>query len=517
MQIFLLGGCDLEMLAIKRLLKKYNKIFFDKNLKWGAKLSEYEDIIKKHKNDTIYAIELEKDVDFDNVILIDHHNEFSKNPSSIEQVAKILNHKLSRFEKAVAINDTSYIDGLIKAGFNKSDIKRIRALDRKAQGVDDRVEKAANEIKLERIMEFNFSHFSPLNDRIYFEKGWKKYIIFNDNLTMFYGFDIEKLKEELKKVGIEKIFYGGGEKGFLGIERKLDIHFLRKVYEKMKKAISTHIFMLPFVVKKSEEFFEKIREKGWKKEAFKIDRVEYYNEFIYFLPHVRDVLYGFDENLSKYYEYPLNKDKENKFIVELKDSKVYSLDIEDISLRIFNDSIGILSLHLNNYDYDESYDILKINEFARRIFPQFLDKNNFVEGTKYSFLADEIKIILNSKEFSKDDFNEFSKDNFKNFKNLNIKEIEKKLLPNYITNLIDENIELVLDDRMFVVSFYLDEKSKIIKNLKEFDKKSNEYGYVNNDWWYMSYYNTVEIDNCYKNSRSYTKGKRMSISEMQER
>ena len=47
--IFLLGGCDLEMLAIKRLLKKYNKIFFDKNLKWGAKLSEYEDIIRSIK------------------------------------------------------------------------------------------------------------------------------------------------------------------------------------------------------------------------------------------------------------------------------------------------------------------------------------------------------------------------------------------------------------------------------------------------------------------------------------
>jgi len=117
----------------KRLLKKYNKTFFDKNLKWGAKLSAYEDIIKQHKNDTIYAIELEKDVDFDNVILIDHHNEFSQNPSSIEQVAEILGHKLSRFEKAVAINDTSYIDGLVEAGFNKSDIKRIRALDRKAQ------------------------------------------------------------------------------------------------------------------------------------------------------------------------------------------------------------------------------------------------------------------------------------------------------------------------------------------------------------------------------------------------
>jgi hypothetical protein len=195
-------------------------------------------------------------------------------------------------------------------------------------------------------------------------------------------------------------------------------------------------------------------------------------------------LYGFDENLSKYYEYPLDKDKENKFIVELKDSKVYSLDIEDISLRIFNDSIGILSLHLNNYDYDESDDILKINEFARRIFPQFLDKNSFVDGTKYSFLPDEVEVILNSKEFSKDNFDGFNEKSFKEFESLNLKEIDKKLLPKYIKKLIGDNIELVLDDRMFVVSFYLDEKSRIIENLKKFDEKSNEYGYVNNDWWY---------------------------------
>jgi predicted metallo-beta-lactamase superfamily hydrolase len=114
----------------------------------------------------------------------------------------------------VAINDSKYIDGLIENGFNLSDIKRIRRLDRKCQGVS-KEEEAAKKVNLDnRIIEFNYEHFSPLNDRIYFEKGWKKYIIFNDKLTMFYGFDTEKLKKFLKENGIESCFYGGGREAF---------------------------------------------------------------------------------------------------------------------------------------------------------------------------------------------------------------------------------------------------------------------------------------------------------------
>jgi len=480
--IFLLGGNDLEMCAIKRLLKKYNKTFFDKNLKWGAKLSAYEDIIKQHKNDTIYAIELEKDVDFDNVILIDHHNEFSQNPSSIEQVAEILGHKLSRFEKAVAINDTSYIDGLVEAGFNKSDIKRIRALDRKAQGVDEKIEKAAQEVKLDRIIEFNYEHFSPLNDRIFFEKGWKKYIIFNDNLTMFYGFDVESLIESLKKNGVDEFFYGGGKRGFLGVERKLAKEFLEKAYEMDKKVISHHIFMFPFVIER-KDFVKDLEEKGWESLDFKIDRVEYFNEFVYFYEHVRDVLYGLDKNGLVIYKE--KKIETGEYIIKLKNSKVYSLEIEDISLRIFNNSIGILSFHLNNYDYDKPYEILDINEYGRRIFPQFLDEKSFVEAAKETFLADEIIININKEEFARENFNKFNKENFENLKEKDVKkEINKNLLPDFIKKLVGEEIKLILDDRMFVVSFYLYEEKSVLSNLMKFDENQNQYRYTEDEWWY---------------------------------
>ena len=477
--VFLLGGCDLEMCVIKRLLEKYNKKFYDKNLKWGAKLSSYKEEIKNHQNDTIYAIELENDLNLKNIVLIDHHNENSSNLSSLEQTAKILNHKLNKFEKMVSVNDSRYIDGMIEKRFKLKDIKKIRHLDRKCQGVSKEEEEKAKKIELKRIMEVDLEHFSPLNDRIFFEKGWKKYIIFNDKLTMFYGFDIESLKRILKKEGIEEFFYGGGERGFLGVERKLDKKFLKRIFE-LKDIISHHIFMFPFVIEKEKRRdYEKIlKEKGWKEKKFNVD-VLTYNEAVYFYKHVRDVLFGLEEHNSlKIYEI----NKEGKYIIQLKNNKIYELEIEKLSLRVFNNSIGILSFHLNNNEYNAPYDILKINEYGRRIFPQFLDKNDFIETTKNSFLADKITLIFDNDKIE-ENFSKFSDD--EKLKKLNLKDIDKELIPEFITKFVGNDIKIILDDRMFVVSFYLDTSKKVLNNLTSFDNGKNEYGYVNNDWWYQ--------------------------------
>ena len=46
-KVFLLGGYDLEMLEIKKILDSKNVEYKDKNLSWGAKLSDYQDILEK--------------------------------------------------------------------------------------------------------------------------------------------------------------------------------------------------------------------------------------------------------------------------------------------------------------------------------------------------------------------------------------------------------------------------------------------------------------------------------------
>ena len=502
-EVFLLGGCDLEMCVIRKLLEKNSKKYYDKKLAWGAKLSDYKEEIERHKHDTIYAIELTPDIPLKkNIKLIDHHNERYAQKSALEQIADILGCKLNGFKKAVALNDKGYIDAMIKNNINIHDIKRIRKLDRKCQGVTDEAEKAAENVKLERIMKFDYRFFSPLTDRVYFEKGWKKFIIYNDYQVMFYGFDIEKLRKTLEKHSIFLDFWGGGLNGFAGVNTRIERKILEKIYNELKDPVSHHIFMFPFVInKKSEEEYEKfeklLNEKDWENVGFKLERVEYYNEYVYFYEHVRDVLYGFSKDISVYREKKINPD-ESRYIIKLINGKIFELEIEDISLRIFNKAIGILSFHLNNYDYDDPDDILAINEYGRRIFPQFLDKKEYVLQTKKTFLADEISIIINKEKIS-EDFSAFEKEKFKVIQNNeNIKEtVNKLLIPKFITHLVGDNIKLVLDDRMFTVCFYFDKNAETVKRLQNYspekyiysegkiEKISSEgYGYLNDEWWY---------------------------------
>lgn len=493
--VFLLGGKDLEMCAIKRILKKHGVRFIDKNLKWGVKISEYKHELEQFKHETIYAVELENDLNIksDNVVFIDHHNDNANKPSSIEQVAEILNHKLSRFEYAVALNDKGYIKALEKAGFSTADIKRIRKLDKQCQCVSYQEEEAAKKAELKRINYFNYEHFSPLSDRIFFEKPWKEFIVYNDNLTMFYGFDIGKLKNYLGKIGINADFSGGGDNGFLGVNRKISEDILGEILMTVGRPVSTHIFMFPFVIVDYDKFEKALDDseiKGWQNARINLSSPELYNEFSYFYPHIRRVLFPkLKDNSSretkdsqKLEDNTLSKTKEliakegSVYTIKIKDGSEFSLTLEKLTFYVFNENIGILSFHLKNYEYD-AYEILKINDFGRRIYPQFLGKDN-IEDTKGNFLADRIELNINGHTVVED---------FSDFKSLDgevsdLDKVESKMIPSFIRKIVGDKVSPIIDDRMFVVSFYLDEKKRVLNRLKEFD--NNEYGYIDDDWWY---------------------------------
>ncbi|WP_457562982.1 CorA family divalent cation transporter [Caminibacter pacificus] len=457
-RIFFLGGCDLEMCAIKRLLDKYGEKYVDKNLKWGAKTSQILDEFEKYKNyDKIYLIEFEDDagvLKWENVEHIDHHNENSDKPSSLEQLAYILGHKLSRFEKAVALNDKGYIPALNCACIGKSDIQRIRKLDRKCQGVTKEEEEAAAKAELKEINYFPYEHFSPLSDRLYME-GFEKYVIYNDNLTMFYGYPVDRLKKIFKD---KKFFCGGGTHGYFGIEEKLSEYEIKEAIKGQKKEISTHTFILPFFIK-DKNFIENIEKKGFEKKKYEIKSAEFYNEYIYFYPYTQKVLFG-----SKYYELALPEN--SKYVIKLKSGDVYELEIEDIAVRIFENNIAMLSFHLNNYDYSDRNDILKINDFGRRIFPQYITEEDIL-AAKNTFLPNCIELKL-SERIIKEDFCDF-------LQNYDIKNNPQKLIPRFISELIGDNLQMILDDRMFVVSFYV-APAWLTEELKK--------DYVHNDWWY---------------------------------
>ncbi len=220
--IFLLGGPDLEMVEIQKILESQKINFINRNLHWGAKLSAYEDVFDDAH--TFVAVELIEDCNPPpKYILIDHHNEKSHLPSSIEQVAELLKIKLNWFQSLVAANDKAYIPGMINAGATKAEIDSIRQLDRQAQGVSDEDEKLAGESILKNlsktgsltIVESLTRKFSTITDRLY---PYAKLLIHHHDHLVYYGLGIPVLAKTYQKfIQQNKAFSGGGEDGFFGI------------------------------------------------------------------------------------------------------------------------------------------------------------------------------------------------------------------------------------------------------------------------------------------------------------
>lgn len=125
--IFLLGGHDLEMIEIRKILESNSLKFIDKDLSWGAVLSSYQE----HFNDTSFfvGIELVRDVlQPKNYIEIDHHNDKSHLPSSIEQLAELLGIRLDRWQTLVAANDKGYIPAMLAMGASRDETREMRGI-----------------------------------------------------------------------------------------------------------------------------------------------------------------------------------------------------------------------------------------------------------------------------------------------------------------------------------------------------------------------------------------------------
>lgn len=223
-RLFLLGGMDLEMQAIEELLKQQGERFINKGLSWGAKLSSYEQELQEHPDIIIYGIELSEDITPpSNYYHIDHHNELSHLPSSIEQVAVLLNVSLNREQQLIAANDSKYIPGMLALGASDKEIQTIRMLDRKAQGVTSEDEKLGEESI--RQMEWQgdvivvralTDRFSTITDRLYGKSD--KLIVYNSGKLVYYGPGIDILADRLQHWLPEKAYYGGGASGYFGVK-----------------------------------------------------------------------------------------------------------------------------------------------------------------------------------------------------------------------------------------------------------------------------------------------------------
>ena len=222
--VFLLGGCDLEMIEIKKLLTQHSQPFVDKKLLWGAKLSFYADIL--NDKTTYYGVELVEDITPPkNYITIDHHNQLQEKESSLEQIAKILDVELSRYQKLVALNDSGYIPAMEKFGATEVEIALIREKDRESQGAKQEDELLAqisieNAQKIDNIfvVEAQTPYFSTIVDKLYAKE--KNILIYNNSKLVYYGAGIKKLVNIYKKDIKKKRAYYGGNYGFFGFASK---------------------------------------------------------------------------------------------------------------------------------------------------------------------------------------------------------------------------------------------------------------------------------------------------------
>ncbi len=303
---------------------------------------------------------------------------------------------------------------------------------------------------------------------------------------------------------------------------------------------SYHVFLFPFQWHYTGEKFKKksfedrtnldqfrnyLTNTLWKPNTFKIDSVLNYNEFNYFYDFVRDILY----------DKPDSKDEKEKFIsnyfydiapeslyykIKVRNTKntvpafwEYKLNIDSIILNLYSTGVGVLSFHLCNREIGQSSqdDILRINQYGRRLYPPFFAINPEITGTQAQFkaggfeyglesskgneLADAITIGYDecSEDFSR--YNTFSQFKTNPFQLSNGFKFLFKGVPLTVEKecATQDNkifISPLLDDRMFVQCWYGNDDlaNKLSKDLEYNEnipiKKEVNYGFKTNDWWY---------------------------------
>lgn len=314
---------------------------------------------------------------------------------------------------------------------------------------------------------------------------------------------------------------------------------------KTKYPFSVHSFMVPlrwdylpsdFDIKGSKEsidfdirtdvkeFAKLLENTAWKRTFYRINNSpELYNENTYFHAFATRTLFDMqqhneidesvisDNKTMVYYEIETD---ENDYYKINADHKIYKLKLSGLSLHIYNTGVAILTYNLENWQYAESEQILQINEFGRRIYPQFLSNEKpYTEATKKTFLARELEI-----QSAKLNYGIPIQDDFTQYDTLEIKDTHKvdELgnyqpntiidIPNIIKKLFNDNFiytakeeintknrirfNILIDDRMFFQSWFGNNAlaNSFSKEIKLHDNETNGFAYAHSNFWYAYMY-----------------------------
>lgn len=320
--------------------------------------------------------------------------------------------------------------------------------------------------------------------------------------------------------------------------------------------ISRHIFLFPFkwengVDPKKDGFSDKtdlgkfeeilikpenslIHEHGyrWERKAFELNHLNQYNEFNYYYDFVREVLYDLEgseehsekgplsskqpgKSLLRHYELlKTNHSKKLDLTYKITTSdNLYELEIDSISLNVYETGIGVLAFFLGNKKYEKHQDILNINQFGRRIAPPFYALDPKLVGEVFDFggepevLNDQLAITQSSElakaiTISIENGSKGLSEHFSPYRNKENIKHGPFLLPNFIScffakkSIITQEplwdtsskkiyLKPVLDDRMFVLCWYgNDELTNNMKVDVLNPLPQNTYPYLTNEFWF---------------------------------
>lgn len=296
---------------------------------------------------------------------------------------------------------------------------------------------------------------------------------------------------------------------------------------------SSHIFLFPFSFTGDFNTLAcKAESEGsnWQKQDFNKNSADRYNQKVYFHDYAEDVLFRNDDTVRSYEFKDIGANgRYYIYIKEEKENRLFDLTLAKITLNVYNTHVGVLSFFLDNYSTDNKEDILKINDYGRRIFPQFLtDSENPVLICRCNFLALSITLarevipaemitipdpaILGNDEaiITYEDFNYYASFKTETENPTNSKHIK---LANHIIKILGEKIfcdesgfnhgliliKPIIDDRMFVISGYVGDS--IIHKLNKYT--DGHYGYEQRDinWVELS---TNDIERWSNNEVRYT-------------
>ncbi len=316
--------------------------------------------------------------------------------------------------------------------------------------------------------------------------------------------ETKKLKEAIEKHVINWwICRGFCEKKFLDFSDEDNKHKVdeteTRLFGEISLPFSYHTFHFPFLWNdgskvKTRKKFTTCLNPHWKKDDNIVPDelfTEKYNQYHYFNVAARNAIYSNndDDNAIVWnYKYNLANDNEwlhskkdgnnkAKYVIKINEKEEYELAVNGIRLKLFNTGIGILTFELENYKYSERTEITRINDFGRRIYMPFSAGND-----RACFqCAQQIHISYEGQNIFED---KKGLQNPETFDTTRIAAPIMALLSNgeySITtdkNDIDKNhfyIEPVIDDRMYVACYCLD--NKIATEMQVWN--DGNYAYIN--------------------------------------